>query len=84
MIFEIRETEYLAEIEGVPVVIKTTEHLLFGKWVYKTEELHSYNQALINAFRVQPEPKPSNSMGFQMSNKQPKKRKRNEDKSKTN
>ena len=82
MIIEIREVEYLAEIEGVPVVVKTKEHFLFGKWVYKTEELHSYNQALINAFKVQPEPKPSNPMGFQMSNKQPKKRKRNGDKSK--
>lgn len=84
MIIEIREAEFLAEIDNAPVVVKTKEHFLFGKWKYKTEELHSYNQALINAFKVQQEPKQPKSIGFKSNNKQSKKRKKNEDKSKTN
>ncbi len=84
MIIEIREAEFLAEIDNAPVVVKTREHYLFGKWKYKTEELHSYNQALINAFKVQQEPKQPKPIGFKSNNKQPKKRKKNEDKSKTN
>jgi hypothetical protein len=84
MIIEIREAEFLAEIDNAPVVVKTKEHFLFGKWRYKTEELHSYNQALINAFKVQQEPKQSKPIGFKSNNKQSKKRKKNEDKSKTN
>lgn len=84
MIIEIREAEYLAEIDGVPIVVKTKEHFLFGKWRYKTEELHSYNQALISAFKVQPEPKPTKPIGFKTNTKKTKKRKKNEDKSKTN
>lgn len=84
MIIEIREAEFLAEIDNAPVVVKTREHFLFGKWKYKTEELHSYNQALINAFKVQQEPKQPKPIGFKSNNKQSKKRKKNEDKSKTN
>lgn len=85
MIIEIRETEFLAELEGVPVVVKTKEHFLFGKWKYKTEELHSYNQVLINAFMVQSEPKKANPIGFKIgNNKKQSKRKKNENKSKTN
>lgn len=85
MIIEIREAEYLAEIDGVPIVVKTKEHFLFGKWRYKTEELHSYNQALISAFRVQPEPKKAKPIGFKIgNNKKQSKKKKNEDKSKTN
>ena len=84
MIIEIREAEFLAEIDDAPVVVKTREHYLFGKWKYKTEELHSYNQALINAFKVQQEPKQAKPIGFKSNNKQSKKRKKNEDKSKTN
>ena len=85
MIIEIREAEYLAEIEGVPIVVKTREHFLFGKWRYKVEELHSYNQALINAFKIQPEPKKSKPIGFKIgNNKKQSKKKKNEDKSKTN
>lgn len=84
MIIEIREAEYLAEIEGVPIVVKTKEHFLFGKWRYKVEELHSYNQALINAFKIQPEPKKAKPIGFKISNKKQSKKKKNEDKSKTN
>ena len=84
MIIEIREAEYLAEIEGVPIVVKTREHFLFGKWRYKVEELHSYNQALISAFKVQPEPKPAKPIGFKTNTKKTKKRKKNEDQSKTN
>ena len=44
----------------------------------------SYNQALINAFKVQQEPKQPKPIGFKSNNKQSKKRKKNEDKSKTN
>jgi hypothetical protein len=84
MIIEIREAEFLAEIENAPVVVKTREHYLFGKWLYKTEELHSYNQALINAFKVQPEPPKQEKIGFKINSKQSKKRKKNENKSKTN
>lgn len=84
MIIEIREAEFLAEIDNAPVVVKTKEHFLFGKWRYKIEELHSYNQALINAFMVQQEPKQPKPIGFKSNNKQSKKRKKNEDKSKTN
>lgn len=85
MIIEIREAEYLAEIDGVPIVVKTKEHFLFGKWRYKVEELHSYNQALISAFRVQPEPKKPKPIGFKIgNNKKQSKKKKNEDKSKTN
>lgn len=85
MIIEIREAEFLAEIDNAPVVVKTREHFLFGRWKYKTEELHSYNQALINAFKVQQEPKqPKPIIGFKSNNKQSKKQKKNEDKSKTN
>ena len=83
MIIEIRETEFLAEIDNAPVVVKTKEHFLFGKWRYKVEELHSYNQALINAFKVQQEPKQPKPIGFKSNSKQSKKRKKNEDKSKT-
>lgn len=84
MIIEIREAEFLAEIDNAPVVVKTREYYLFSKWKYKTEELHSYNQALINAFKVQQEPKQPKQIGFKSNNKQSKKRKKNEDKSKTN
>ena len=85
MIIEIREAEFLAEIDNAPVVVKTKEHFLFGKWKYKTEELHSYNQALINAFTIQPEPKKSKPIGFKTgNNKKQSKKKKNEDKSKTN
>lgn len=84
MIIEIREVEFLAEIDNAPVVVRTKEHYLFGKWKYKTEELHSYNQALINAFTVQQELKQPKPIGFKSNNKQSKKRKKNEDKSKTN
>lgn len=84
MIIEIREAEFLAEIDNAPVVVKTREHYLFGKWRYKIEELHSYNQALINAFKAQPEHKQLKPIGFKSNNKQSKKRKKNEDKSKIN
>ena len=85
MIIEIREAEYLAEIDGALIVVKTREHFLFGKWRYKVEELHSYNQALINAFKIQPEPKKSKPIGFKISNnKKQSKKKKNENKSKTN
>ena len=84
MIIEIREIEFLAEIDNAPVVVKTKEHFLFGKWRYKTEELHSYNQALVNAFRPLPEVKESKPIGFKTNIKKTKKRKKNEDKSKTN
>lgn len=85
MIIEIREAEYLAEIDGVPIVVKTKEHFLFGKWRYRVEELHSYNQALINAFTIQSEPKKSKPIGFKIgNNKKQSKKKKNENKSKTN
>lgn len=80
---EIRESEYLAEIDGVPIVVKIEEHYLFGIWRYKVRELHSYNQALIQAFRVIQEPKKQKSIGYKTSSKQSKKKK-NENKSKTN
>ena len=78
MIIEIREVEYLAEIDDVPIVIKTKEHFLFGKWRYRVEELHSYNQALISVFKVQPEPKKAKPIGFKIGNnkKQSKKKKK--------
>ena len=85
MIIEIREAEFLAEIDNAPVVVKTREHYLFGKWKYKTEELHSYNQALISAFMVQKELKKAKPIGFKIgNNKKQSKKKKNEDKSKTN
>lgn len=84
MIIEIRESEYLAEIDGVPIVVKAEEHYLFGKWRYKVKELHSYNQALIQAFRISPEPKKQKPIGFKSNIKQSKKKKSNENKSKTN
>ena len=84
MIIEIREVEFLAEIDNAPVVVRTREYFLFGKWKYKIEELHSYNQVLISAFKVQQELKQSKPIGFKSNNKQFKKRKKNEDKSKTN
>lgn len=85
MIIEIRETEYLAEIDGTPVVVRAKEYYLFSKWRYKVEELHSYNQALINAFTIQSEPKKSKPIGFKTgNNKKQSKKKKNEDKSKTN
>ena len=84
MIIEISESEYLAEIDGVPVVVKIEEHYLFGKWRYKIRELHSYNQALIQAFRVIQEPKKSKPIGYKTNNKQSKKKKTNENKGKTN
>ena len=79
MIIEIRETEYLAEIDGAPVVVKIKEHYLFN-WRYKIEELHSYNNALIQAFKVYPEPKKAKPIGFKINNT--KKKKKNENKSK--
>ena len=84
MIIEIRESEFLAEVDDELTVVKLREHYLFGKWLYRKEELHSYNQALISAFKVQPEPKPTKSIGFKTNNKKTKKRKKNEDQSKTN
>ena len=84
MIIEIRESEFLAEIDDEVAVVRLREHYLFGKRLYRKEELHSYNQALISAFRVQPEPKPTKSIGFKTNTKKTKKRKKNEDKSKTN
>ena len=84
MIIEIRENEYLAELDGDLIVVRTKEHLLFGKWRYKVEELHSYNNALIQAFRPQPELKQPKTIGFKQNSKQTKKKKRNENKSKTN
>lgn len=83
MIIEIREVEFLAEIDNAPVVVKTKEYFLFGRWKYKTEELHSYNQALINAFKVQSEPKKPKPIGFKISNnKKQSKKNKNENKSK--
>ena len=84
MIIEIRESEFLAEVDDELTVIRLKEHYLFGKWMYKKEELHSYNQALISAFRVQPEQKPVKPIGFKTNTKKTKKRKKNEDQSKTN
>lgn len=84
MIIEIREVEYLAELDGVPIVARIKEHYLFGKWLYKLEELHSHNNALIQAFQRVQEPKKVNPIGFKTSNKkQSKKKKSNENKSKT-
>lgn len=84
MIIEIRESEFLAEIDDEVAVVRLREHYLFGRWRYRKEELHSYNQALISAFRVQPEPKPTKPIGFKTNTKKTKKRKKNEDQSKTN
>ena len=84
MIIEIRESEFLAEVDGELTVVKLREHYLFGKWRYKKEELHSYNQALISAFKVQPELKSAKPIGFKTNIKKTKKRKKNEDQSKTN
>lgn len=84
MIIEIRESEFLAEIDDELAIVRLKEHYLFGKWRYKKEETHSYNQALINAFKAQPELKPAKPIGFKTNTKKTKKRKKNEDKSKTN
>ena len=78
---EIREVEYLAEIDGALVIVKVTEHFLFGKWRYKLKETHSYNNALIQAFKVPEEYKKQKPIGFVTNNKS-KKKKRNENKSK--
>ena len=84
MIIEIRESEFLAEIDDEVAIVRLREHYLFGRWRYRKEELHSYNQALISAFKVQPEPKPTKYIGFKTNTKKTKKRKKNEDQSKTN
>lgn len=84
MIIEIRESEFLAEVDDEIVVVRLREHYLFGRWRYRKEELHSYNQALISAFKVQPESKSTKPIGFKTNVKKTKKRKKNEDKSKTN
>lgn len=75
----IREEEFLCD-DGFVVRIK--EHYLF-KWCYKREELHCYNQRIINEFTVVKEPKKPKKIGFVVNSKQSKKRKKNEDKSKT-
>lgn len=84
MIIEIRESEFLAEIDDEVAVVRLREHYLFGRWRYRKEELHSHNQALISAFTVKPEPKPAKPIGFKTNTKKTKKRKKNEDQSKTN
>lgn len=84
MIISIKEIEYLTEIDDMPVVIRLKECYLFGKWKFRTEELHSYNQTLVNAFKIKPEPKKIKPIGFKTNNKTSKKKKKNEDKSKTN
>lgn len=79
----VREEEFLhCDKEGT-FVVKIKEYYLFGKWCFRREELHTYNQALINAFKIQPEQKETKPIGFKINSKQPKK-KRNENKSKTN
>ena len=82
MIIEIRESEFLAEVDGECAVVRLKEHYLFGKWMYKKEELHSYNQALISAFRIPMEPKPAKPIGFKTNTKNTKKKKKNENKGK--
>ena len=84
MIIEIRESEFLAEIDDEVAVVRLREHYLFGRWRYRKEELHSYNQALISDFKVQPELKPTKPIGFKQNTKKTKKRKKNENQSKTN
>jgi hypothetical protein len=84
MIIEIKESEFLTEIDNELAVVRIKEYYLFNKWCYKREELHSYNQALINAFKVQPEPPKQEKIGFKINSKPSKKRKKNENKSKTN
>lgn len=79
----IREEEFLYSDKADTFVVKTKEYYLFGFWCFRREELHSYNQALINAFKMQPEPKKIKPIGFKTNSKQSKKKK-NEDKSKTN
>lgn len=74
----IRETEYLAEVEGAPIVVKIKEHYFLGLR-YKVEEMHSYNNALIQAFKAYPEPKKPKPIGFKINTK---KKKKNENKSK--
>lgn len=84
MIIEVRESEFLAEIDNETVVVRLREHYLFGKWKYRVEEIHNYNQTLISAFKVQPELKAVKPIGFKSNTKKTKKRKKNEDKSKIN
>lgn len=78
----VREEEFLHSNEEGTFVVKIKEYYLFNWWCFRREELHSYNQILINAFKVQPDVKTS-KIGFKSNSKQSKKKK-NESKSKTN
>lgn len=81
----IREEEFLHCDKEDTFVVKIKEYYLFGLWCFRREELHSYNQALINAFMVQPEPKKAKPIGFKIgNNKKQSKKKKNENKSKIN
>lgn len=79
----IREEEFLHCDKEDTFVVKIKEYYLFGFWCFRREELHSYNQMLINAFKIQPEPKETKPIGF-ISNKKQTKKKKNENKSKIN
>ena len=80
----IKEEEFLHCDKKDTFVVKIKEYYLFNFWCFRKEELHSYNQALINAFTIQKEPKKAKQIGFKSNNKQSKKKKTNENKSKIN
>lgn len=64
-------------------IVTIREWYLFKKWCFKRYESRSYNQRLIQEFTPQQEPKKIKPIGFKTSSKTTKKKKKNEDKSKT-
>lgn len=63
-------------------VVTVREWYLFKKWCFKRYESRCYNQRIISEFIPIKEPKSPSKIGF-VTSKQTKKRKKNENKSKT-
>ena len=78
----IRECEYLAQEDKDKFIVTITEWWLFNKFRYKVKESRVYNQKLMQEF-IPVKNKESKPIGF-TSNKNSKKKKQHEDKSKTN
>lgn len=81
----IQEEQFLVQNDkdGGTFVVTVREWYLFKKWCFKRYESRCYNQRIISEFRVAEEPKKPNKIGF-VTSKPTKRKKKNENKSKTN
>lgn len=79
--FHIFEKQILAYDENNSAFVAIVqEHYLFN-WCYKEKQTHIYNQKMIAEFTPNI-PKQSNPIGYNINNNKPKRKKKNESKSK--